>query len=210
MLKLFWARHAAAAALIVMTCYGLTACTSAPIVDTHASIAPRVLPGARGFVVCTDCDNFLPTPKHVKRPSAPMKAISEPTVPVTLSLAPHEQIVSAESAAAPAIASSITIFFPRGHARIGPLETNKLRAFLQTVRADSAFIITGYTDASGSVAANKRLAGLRAMAVKNAVMRTQHSPRVTINEAAACCSGGSNATETERAKSRRVDMEMHQ
>lgn len=208
MLKLFWTRHAVAAALIVMTCYGLTACGSVPIVDTRASIAPRILPGSRGFIVCADCNNFLPTPKHVKTPAPKM-------VPVTLSIAPNEQVMPQAPAAAVAPArlpatASATILFPRGHARIGPIETKKLRAFLQTVGADSSFVITGYTDATGSVAANKRLAGLRALAVKNVVMRTNRSSRVTIKATSACCDGGSNATETERAKNRRVDMEIHQ
>jgi outer membrane protein OmpA-like peptidoglycan-associated protein len=121
--------------------------------------------------------------------------------------------VNATEAATP---ESITMLFRKGQARIGPGETKRLHAFLQKIDVDRAFVITGYTDATGNIAANKRLANLRAMAVKAVVMRSQHSPRVTINATAACCDGSNidensrtkSDTETTRAQSRRVHLEM--
>ncbi len=93
-------------------------------------------------------------------------------------------------------------------ARIRPAEAKKLRTFLHAVDIRSAFVVAGYTDATGTHAANRRLAGQRAIAVKNFIVRNTHLQRVTITEAAACCSGASDKTSAERTMNRHVDLEV--
>jgi outer membrane protein OmpA-like peptidoglycan-associated protein len=205
-----WPRHAATAALIGIMGNALTACSSAPHITSQADMARHIQPSAHGFVVCAGCDNFEPTPKHIKTP-APA------TVPVTLTIPPVIQSKPVDAvgtrASVPAPQSvSITILFRIGQSHIGPIERKKLLAVLQTASANSAFVITGYTDATGSAAGNKRLAGLRATVVKDVVTRVTHSARVSINAATSCCDDGGTAknpaTNAERAKHRRVEMDV--
>lgn len=195
--------------LVATTCFAfIMGCTSVPTVKSTAASTPRIVPAANGFVVCADCDNFLPTPKHIKTPAQVKEPAPESSVPATLSIAPNEQIVSVDAINPVIKPSSIAIFFEINQAHIRPAEAVKLRAFLRTVDVGSIFAVTGYTDATGGLAANKHLAGRRAIAVKDFVVRNTHAQRVAINEAPACCSGASDKTSAERAMNRHVELEV--
>jgi len=151
---------------LAAACFALmTACTGALTVKPTAATTPRIVPAANGFVVCANCDNFDPTPKHVKAPEQIKKSVPKPSVPVTLSIAPDEQIVPVNAIGAVAKPPAITILFDSNQARIRPAEAKKLRMFLHSVDIRSAFVVTGYTDATGTHATNRRLAGKRAIAV---------------------------------------------
>ena len=194
---------------LAAACFALmTACTGALTVKPTAATTPRIVPAANGFVVCANCDNFDPTPKHVKAPARIKEAAPKPSVPVASSIAPDEQIVAVNAIGAVAKPPAITILFDSNQARIRPAEAKKLRMFLHAVDAGAAFVVAGYTDATGTVAANKQLAGRRAAAVRDFVARNTHLQRVTITEAVACCSGASDKTSAERAMNRHVDLEI--
>ncbi len=195
--------------LMATTCFALMfGCTTAPVAKPSVARTPRIVPAVSGFVVCAVCDTFLPTPKHLKTPTQINETVPASSVPATLSIAPNEQIVSANAINSTIKPSSISIFFEISQARIRPAEALKLRAFLRTVDVGGAFAVTGYTDATGNPASNKRLANRRAIAVKEFVVHNTSARRVEINEAPACCSGASDKTSAERATNRHVNLEV--
>lgn len=186
----------------------LACCTTPSSTESAAAPLLHIVPGPYGFLLCVDCGDFQPTAKHVEA-QAPANATPDNSdVPLALSISPNEQIVAMDAPASTVQPSSTTVFFSSGRARISPAEAAKLRSFLQTAPAGSRFFVTGYTDATGDPIANKRLAGRRAYAVRDVVAHSIDPRQVSILQAAACCSGASDATEAERARNRHATLEV--
>jgi outer membrane protein OmpA-like peptidoglycan-associated protein len=92
-----------------------------------------------------------------------------PTVPV-----PAPKVATPAPAPAPApVAAAVfpfKVYFDTGSAAIGPVANAAVIAAVEAIRKESARVaITGYTDKTGDVAANEKLAKDRAVAVRDAL-----------------------------------------
>lgn len=185
----------------------LVSCTTPS--QTGPAVAPllHIVPGPYGFLLCVDCGDFRPTAKHIEAQAPADAAPANSDVPLAMSLSPNEQIVGVVTPLSTVQPSSITVFFASGQARIAPAEVAKLRSFLQTAPTGSTFLVTGYTDATGNPAANRRLAARRAFAVRDVVARSIDPRQVTVLQAVACCSGAGDAT-AELARNRHATLEV--
>lgn len=101
----------------------------------------------------------------------------------------------------------LPIQFSSGSAKVGSLKDEDLRATLEDVlRNAGTLIVVGYTDSSGSQAANKRLALARAKTARSLLIKHYGVPPESIiaKGLGSMCPISSNDDPTGRAMNRRV------
>jgi outer membrane protein OmpA-like peptidoglycan-associated protein len=152
-----------------------------------------------------------PTPKTALGlgPLASASPALEERVPMPVSLAQ----ASARSDVPPETLATktdvIVIGFSSGDCTLTPETRKALRAKLPIARAATQIVIRGRTDSAGPANGNERLALLRAVAVRDFMLRNEVQARHTVklDVKGACCYVAENETAQGRARNRRVEVE---
>ena len=102
----------------------------------------------------------------------------------------------------------LSIGFPTGGAVLTSEARSALRDKLAVARTASQIVIRGRTDSAGSSAANTRLALLRAVAVRDYLLRHEVSALTIfrIDAQGTCCYVADNASTSGRTQNRRVEV----
>lgn len=102
----------------------------------------------------------------------------------------------------------IIVQFAAGSARLSPAEASRLDRAMAEAPETGEVVITGYTDNTGNLRANQRLARARARAVHDHVRARLPAHRATLSRdaQAACCFLAATDTPEGRRQNRRVEI----
>lgn len=199
--------------LAVALALGTVGCAStapAPSAPPKTPLSPArstvVVPLAQapGFQVCRGCEELPPTRKTL------VGSVPAGTSPSTQVLAP----LSPGQAASPRVGVA-TVHFGSGSAKLDAQGRAAVASFIDAIQPalDAGTVlrvaVAGYTDNTGSLATNTRLADARAQGVAEAVRSQVPSDQVSLEVRGAplCCYVADNASAAGRAANRRVALE---
>ncbi len=172
-----------------------------PLVPARLSVVVPIAQ-APGFQVCRGCEELPPTRKTL------VGSVPAGTSPSTQVLAP----LSPAQTASPRIG---TVRFGSGSAKLDAQGRAAVASFIDAIQPalDAGTVlrvaVAGYTDNTGSLATNTRLADARAQGVAEAVRSQVPSDQVSLEVRGAplCCYVADNASAAGRAANRRVALE---
>ena len=104
---------------------------------------------------------------------------------------------------------TIAVTFETGSARLSDEQAKVVDAAFTQAMHIQRIVIRGRTDATGSARGNDRLAGRRAEAVRDYLLKARHdTPEITLDSKGSCCYAGDNRKASGRAANRRVEVEV--
>ncbi len=107
-------------------------------------------------------------------------------------------------------ADTSRIYFPRNSIVMTPADTAALLQFIKknTASAGTSILVSGYSDASGTRATQKRIAAIRAENVRQFLIKTAGIPedKITTRSFAATAQALQDSSESAQAQSRRVEV----
>lgn len=186
---------------------GMTACSTVQNKKTEHYEASRILPidGDRysEFIVCNgiQCAERAPTPKT--RKSVSTTPVLAEKVPERVS-AP-EPIKQQEDIK---VNESLNIFMPLGKASVSENDITALDDFirLSLEQGKRHFVVSGYTDHSGSAAVNRRLSKKRAQMVARLIKKKYKNIKISIKTYPQCCNN-KGQSEQSNTQNRRVQID---
>lgn len=198
----------------VVLALGTVGCASTAPVPNEAPKTPLVparlsvvvpIAQAPGFQVCRGCEELPPTRKTLV--GSVTSGFSPSNTQVLAPLSPGQ-------AASPRVGVA-TVHFGIGSAKLDAQGRASLARFLAALQPalDAGTVlrvaVAGYTDNTGSLATNTRLADARAQGVAEAVRSQVPSDQVSleVHGAPLCCYVADNASAAGRAANRRVSLE---